>query len=196
MQILIHILQETLIALVLLLPVFALLNRRRFHNTLRTGVYLVLALYLCAVYVVVGLPDIGYWRYRPNINLEPFRYMFSDLRSTVPNVYLFLPLGFFLPMLWRDFRSLPKTVFVGFLTSLTIELLQIFTFRATDVNDLMTNTLGTLLGWCIGRLTLQFAFQDFPDRSRKDIILVFALPFAVMFFLHPLFSALIFSFIK
>lgn len=196
MQILIHIVQETLIALVLLLPVFVLLNRRRFHNTLRTGVYLILALYLCAVYVVVGLPDIGYWRYRPNINLEPFRYMFSDLRSTVPNVYLFLPLGFFLPILWQDFRSLPKTVFVGFLTSLTIELLQIFTFRATDVNDLMTNTLGTLLGWCIGRLTLHFAFQDFPDRSRKDIPLVFALPFAVMFFFHPLLSTLIFSFIK
>ena len=196
MQILIHTAQEALIALLLLLPVFTLLNRYRIHNGPRTGMYLAFAAYLCAVYVVVGLPDICYYRFSPNINLEPFLYMFSDKRSTPLNVVLFLPLGFLLPILWADFRSVWKTVFVGLLTSLTIELLQIFTFRATDVNDLMTNTLGTLLGFCFGRLVQRFALPGFPEKSRQDIPLVFAVPFVIMFFLHPPFSALIYRLIK
>ena len=89
MQIITRTAAEALIALLLLVPIFELLNRRRFHNDQRTGAYLVFAAYLCAIYVVVGLPDIGYFRFRPNINLKPFQYMFSDLRSTVPNVFLF-----------------------------------------------------------------------------------------------------------
>ena len=196
MQIITRTAAEALIALLLLVPIFELLNRRRFHNDQRTGAYLVFAAYLCAIYVVVGLPDIGYFRFRPNINLKPFQYMFSDLRSTVPNVFLFLPLGCFLPILWADFRSAWKTVFVGFLTSLTIELLQIFTFRATDVNDLMTNTLGTLLGYGFGRTIQHFFAPDFPEKDRTHISLVFGTAFAVMFFLHPPFSALIYRLLK
>ena len=196
MQIIIHTAAEALIALLLLVPIFKLLNRRRFHNDRQTGAYLVFAAYLCAIYVVVGLPDIGYFRFRPNINLKPFQYMFSDLRSTVPNVFLFLPLGCFLPILWTDFRSVWKVVFVGFLTSLTIELLQIFTYRATDVNDLMTNTLGTLLGYGFGRILQHFCAPDFPEKERTHISLVFGTAFAVMFFLHPPFSALIYRLLK
>ena len=63
---------SALFAFLLLLPIFALLNRYRFHNFIRTAVYLILATYLCAVYAVVGLPDIAYYRFSPNINLEPF----------------------------------------------------------------------------------------------------------------------------
>lgn len=184
--------REAMVAFLLLLPIFALLNRYRFHNFIRTAVYLILATYLCAVYAVVGLPDIAYYRFSPNINLEPFLYMFSDMGSTLLNVVLFLPLGFLLPLLWVDFRSVWKTLLVGFLTSLTVELLQIFTYRATDVNDLMTNTLGTLLGYCFGWAVQHFLFPDFPETGRKNILLVFSVAFAVMFFLHPAFSAMIY----
>lgn len=49
---------------------------------------------------------------------------------------------------------------LGFGLSLTIELAQLFTqYRATDVDDLITNTVGTLLGYLCFRLI---------HRAKKD----------------------------
>ena len=48
-----------------------------------------------------------------------------------------------------------KMVLLGFLTSLSIEVLQIFTFRATDVDDLITNVTGTIIGYFISRVIIK-----------------------------------------
>lgn len=186
-----YISQEALIAFLLLLPIFRVMNSKHFHDGRLSAFYLVFATYLSAIYAVVGLPDILYFRFGLNVNLEPFLYMFSDLKNTVLNVILFFPLGVFLPLLWQDFRSPWKSILVGFLTSLTVELLQIFTYRATDVNDLITNTAGTLIGFCFGWLLCRILSIPAPG-SRRDIPLVFGTAFGVMFFLHPVFSGLIY----
>ncbi len=172
-------------AAVLLLPIFCLLRNSAFHSWKKTIWYFFLALYLCAVYVVVGLPDIRYIRLDFNINLRPFAYMFSAYKSTLLNVLLFVPLGFFLTVLWTRFGKIWYTILFGFLTSLTIELLQIFTYRATDVNDLMTNTFGTLVGWCVGRLALRLIPGLNPEENTQNVFAVCAISFGVMFFLHP-----------
>lgn len=172
-------------AAILLLPIFCLLYKFCFHSVKKTIWYFFLALYLCAVYVVVGLPDIRYIRLDFNINLRPFAYMFSAYKTTLLNVLLFMPLGFFLPVLWKRFRKAGWTVLFGFCTSLAIELLQIFTYRATDVNDLMTNTFGTLVGWWIGRLALRLIPGLTPEADTQNVFAVCAISFGVMFFLHP-----------
>ena len=140
---------EAGIASILLIPAFAVLNKRCFHDRNRTILYLVFALYLAAIDAVVGLPNIQFIRFEPNINLKPFQYMFSDYENSFLNVLLFMPLGFFLPVLWQRFRKLRWTVLFGFCTSLLIETLQLFTFRATDVDDLILNTMGVVLGYCM-----------------------------------------------
>lgn len=172
-------------AAILLLPVFCLLNKHCFHNKRKTVWYFFLALYLCAVYVVVGLPDIRYVRLDFNINLKPFAYMFSAYKSSLLNVALFVPLGFFLTVLWKRFGKVWWTVLFGFFTSLTIELLQIFTYRATDVNDLITNTLGTLVGWLFGCLALRLIPELKPEDDIQTVFAICAISFGVMFFLHP-----------
>lgn len=42
-----------------------------------------------------------------------------------------------------------KTVSIGFLFSLFIEAAQLFSFRATDIDDLLMNTMGTWLGYLL-----------------------------------------------
>ncbi|MDO4287220.1 MAG: VanZ family protein [Eubacteriales bacterium] len=64
------------------------------------------------------------------------------------NVLLFIPLGVMLPLLWNNCGFL-QTVGTGFLLSGLIELSQLFNFRATDINDLLMNTIGVLLGYVI-----------------------------------------------
>lgn len=52
------------------------------------------------------------------------------------------------------------TFLVGLLFSLLIEIGQIFTmYRQTDVNDLLMNTLGVMIGWVIGKYILKWRIQ-------------------------------------
>ena len=176
---------DAAISAIILIPLFWYMNKRYFHDLKRTACYLVFAVYLSGMFAVVGLPDIRYIRFDPHFNFVPFLYMFSDLGNSLLNVLLFVPLGFFLPLFWKRFQKLWSTVLFGFCISLLIEVLQIFTLRASDINDLMTNTLGTLIGWCIARITLRFVPAIVPGKRIKEVYVVCATAFAVMFFLQP-----------
>ena len=187
---------EAGIAAVILIPVFWILNRYRFRNPRRAVCYLVMSLYLAAVDAVVGLPSLLYIRFDRNINLVPFAYMFSDYRNSLLNVLLFVPLGFFLPVLWKRFRSFFWTALFGLGFSLAIELLQLLTFRATDVNDLMTNTAGTILGWCLGWLVLKLFPSIRPSWKTRELAVVFGVTFGVMFLAQPFLSEVVWQLVR
>lgn len=116
---------EAGVAAVILVPLFLVVNRIYFHDLGRTVGYLIFAIYLACVDAVVGLPCITYIRLDFNYNFVPFLHMFSDYRSSLLNVLLFVPLGFFLPLFWKKFSAFGYTLLFGFCTSLLIELLQI-----------------------------------------------------------------------
>ena len=66
------------------------------------------------------------------------------------NVGLFLPSGILFPALYRRLDGFWKVLATGALLSLCIEVLQLpFSVRATDVNDLILNTLGIAIGYGI-----------------------------------------------
>ena len=78
------------------------------------------------------------------------------------NIALFLPLGFLLPFLGKVFQSWPTPV-LGFGVSLAIETAQYILGRGMfDVDDLFTNALGTLLGFCLAMPLLRL----FPGRGK------------------------------
>jgi len=182
---------EALVASIFLLPLFWHLNQVRFQSRKTACLYFLLAFYLCGVYAVAGLPNITYIRFRPNINLKPFLYMFSAYSTSFLNVLLFVPLGFFLTILWKRFRNPGWNLMMGLGISVTVETLQIFTFRATDINDLMTNTLGTFLGWLLGRILIRIWPDVGYENPEKDLTVVISSVMLVMFFCHPLLSSLI-----
>ena len=111
------------------------------------------------------------------------------MKNCILNVALFVPLGFFLPLLWQRFRSLISSAVFGLGLSLAIELLQMLTFRATDVNDLITNVAGTSLGFMLAKLFT----KRFPavGKGHWDVYLLSILSFGIMFFVHPFLSPLI-----
>lgn len=183
---------DAAIAAVMFVPLFFYLNRRYFHCIRKTSWYFLLAVYLSGVYAIVGLPDICYIRLDLNYNIIPFAYMFSDYKNSLLNVLLFVPFGFFLPVFGKRYTNLLWTVLFGFCFSLAIELMQIFTLRATDINDLITNTFGTFIGWCIGRFFIHVC-PGYPLEERSfHIRLTFLVSFAIMFFLHPVVSRIVF----
>lgn len=182
---------DAAIAAVIMAPIFWILDRNVFHNKKRSFLYYLFAIYLSGIYSAVGLPDIRYIRYNPHFNFTPFAYMFSDATSSFLNVLLFAPMGFFLPYLWKEFRVIWKTFLFGFSVSVFIEILQIFTLRATDINDLLTNSLGTLIGWIIAQIFLCICKTTPPEGQTRDIFKICCITVAVMFFLHPYFPAIL-----
>ena len=178
--------QEACTAAMILIPVFLLLNHFRIHSIKTSLLYLVFSVYLAGVYAVVGLPNVAYIRFEPNFNFIPFAGMLSSLSDTLLNVVLFVPFGLFLFLFWKDMQYILTVVSFAFCTSLAIEFLQIFTFRASDVNDLITNTAGALVGYCLGFLIAK-AFPNLPLRCRlSDLPLVMGISTAVMFFFQPM----------
>ena len=94
-----------------------------------------------------SLHDIAAFFGNRSINLIPFYYSSpSDfhLRETVLNCLVFAPFSLLLCMLGADFK---KAVLTAFCVSAAFELSQlIFALGACDLSDLITNTLGGILG--------------------------------------------------
>ena len=67
------------------------------------------------------------------------------------NIGMFLPIGFFPVLLWRQ-GNLRRSTIVGILTSLAIETSQLFIDRGTDLDDLILNTVGAITGYFLYRL--------------------------------------------
>lgn len=174
-------------AIVFFIPLYLILNRTTIHNGKKTILYLFFSLYLAAVYELVGMPNVTYIRFEINLNLIPFLGFFQGMRSSLLNILLFVPLGMGLPVLWEKYRSVKHTVCFGFGLSLVIELLQMLTYRATDVNDLMTNTLGAFLGWLLGDCALKKipGLEKLTGSKSGELYLVCTITAVVMFFAQP-----------
>ncbi len=110
------------------------------------------------------------------------------------NIILFIPLGFFLPILYKKYRNFKEVTKVGFLTSLFIEIMQLFSHRATDIDDLITNTLGTIIGYLIFKIFVKNKV-DIKKESKYELPIIMSIAFATMFLIRPFFADIIWSFI-
>lgn len=108
-----------------------------------------------------------YWK--DSVNLVPFRtvrlYLESDLgrvawQNLIGNALLLLPLGALGPLAWRKLDGWGRIVGAGLAISLGIETLQfakrffdvLGTTRSVDVDDVLLNTAGALVGYAGLRL--------------------------------------------
>ena len=177
---------EILISVLLLIPVFAVLHIKRFHSIKQTVLYFIFAAYLSAVYLFVGMPTLQFMRFELSLTLMPFLPMIADFKNTLLNIVLFVPLGILLPFLWKKYGTLKATSLFGFRLSLSIELLQILTYRATDINDLIANTLGTVLGYLLFSITSGIvpSMTKFAGKKNDAPFIILSV-LVVMFFIQP-----------
>lgn len=110
------------------------------------------------------------------INFIPFVGMLDILRegdtfyivvNLLGNLVMFLPLGFLLPLLCPRLRRFWKVSLWGLGTSLLIECSQLFLSRGTDMDDLILNTAGAMLGYVFFLLLCRL-FPSFPGKVTKD----------------------------
>jgi glycopeptide antibiotics resistance protein len=90
------------------------------------------------------------------INLVPLIHLFDydSVRDIIWNVIgnaaMFIPSGIVLPIVYAKLDRFSKVILSGALISLCTEILQLpFPARATDIDDLILNTLGVAVGYGI-----------------------------------------------
>jgi glycopeptide antibiotics resistance protein len=93
---------------------------------------------------------------RDHVNFQLFEifriYQLSD-KQVIGNFIMLLPLGIYLPLLYKRLSAFIPVFFVCLFTSVFIELLQLVTsFRSVDVDDVLLNTSGACVGYLLYRL--------------------------------------------
>ncbi len=84
-----------------------------------------------------------FWKYRKELGVHSFH-------NLAGNILGFVPAGFFVPILWKNKRGFLFTVCITFQMSLLVEVLQlVFRVGSFDVDDLILNTLGGMLGYLL-----------------------------------------------
>jgi glycopeptide antibiotics resistance protein len=72
------------------------------------------------------------------------------IHNTLGNILIFLPLGFFLPLLLRRYGKLSKLIVDSMILSFAIETLQYgLRIGQFDVDDILLNTFGSVLGFLL-----------------------------------------------
>ena len=129
-------------------------------------VYIFMVLTLTGYFILFREVSSHDWRHKmivridrkDHVNLQLFK-MFKIYKvwskQIVGNFIMLLPLGIFLPLLYKRISNFFLVLVVSFLVSTTIELLQLVTsFRSADVDDIFLNTLGACTGFIIYQLIL------------------------------------------
>lgn len=93
------------------------------------------------------------------INIIPFAS--EGLMTYILNIIMFMPLGFLLPLLWEKMRDIKNVILTSFCFSLSLEVTQLFNRRNSDIDDLIMNVLGAIIGFII--------YQIFKKVFRKKI---------------------------
>ena len=90
------------------------------------------------------------------VNFVPFKTIRNYLKYSTDadnvlvnlggNVLMFVPWGLGLPLLWRKFQSFGKVMFTSLMLPIFIEFCQLFIGRSVDVDDVILNFAGGVLG--------------------------------------------------
>lgn len=90
-------------------------------------------------------------------NLIPFVWVKSTytmgfhnmVKQLLLNIGMFVPFGFFLPFAVKRMRKWNRTFLTSMMFSFAIEFVQYFIGRSADVDDLIMNTLGGVVGYVL-----------------------------------------------
>lgn len=139
--------------------------QKRHYGLPKESAFFLLFLYCCLLIMLVspaafrgGWPVLDNWQvyFSPQyINLTPFqtihRYTFGSdafYINILGNILLFIPVGLYATALLDKPRWWKVILAIAFFST-TIELTQLLSFRVTDIDDVLLNTLGGWVGYLI-----------------------------------------------
>ncbi|SHG41542.1 VanZ family protein [Ornithinibacillus halophilus] len=159
-----------IVSYIIYIPVRILyLSKTGSYKLFKEIVYLLLIAYAESLLYLTIFPSPGQTADGVSINLIPFetinRYIAFDGDVAIPminlvgNIVVFIPIGIFAVLLYSSIK-LRHVILIGFTCTLFIEFSQLILSslgllaRSFDVDDLLLNTIGVVLGYILIKLLI------------------------------------------
>ena len=109
-------------------------------------------IYLLILFFIVTYPvnEYGYNNY--NLFRELLRYKIGSngfINNIIGNILLFIPFGMFLRYYFK--LKVISLILITILYSLSIEITQILINRVFDIDDIILNLIGSIIGYCFSK---------------------------------------------
>ncbi len=164
---------EFLSAFLPFMIVLFILDRKRNVSISKTSymILLIFSVYIIAVYHFTGagtLQELHTFQLKINrfeLNLIPFSNEI-DIIGYLLNILLLIPFGILVPFLWGKMNNFCYIAETGLLFSFFIECSQLLNNRSTDIDDLIMNTIGAVIGLMFYRIFDKLTKSNY---QRKDI---------------------------
>lgn len=114
---------------------------------------------------------------------EIFRYSLNSklfYRNVIGNIIIFLPFGFLTSYYCKLEKRWYVSLLITFITSFTIEIIQMGIGRSFDVDDILLNVLGGIVGYII-YLIANKGFKRYSDKFKNNLLLNILCIIAILF---------------
>ena len=165
----------TLISVVLITTrlVYLISNHKKV-NISKELISLCFIIYIMLLFELVTTTDFESY----SNNFIPFKEMMryslkSKLfyRNVIGNIVLFVPYGYFVSY-YCKLNKMYLCFIITFITSLSIELIQMGIGRSFDIDDIILNVIGGIIGYVIYKL-MDKLFAKYSDKYRNNLLLNF-----------------------
>ena len=148
-------------------------------------IYLLAVIYLLCLFHVVTFQDINYG----TSNFIPFKEIFrydigshKFFRNVIGNIMLFIPFGFLSSYLLKN-RKFSVVTILTLIASLTIETVQYYIGRVFDIDDIILNLVGGIVGFLIyvGLDAIKNKIKLFKNDTILDILIIIILVLVMLY---------------
>lgn len=144
-------------------------QNKRFLTKILLVIYVIILTWIIVFKMQFNMKYLPYIR---SINLVPFAESVIVngkiyLKEIFYNLIVFIPVGIYIAILWED-KKIYKKILPILLLTLTYESLQyILHIGASDITDILMNTLGGILGIAI----INFLYKIFKNNDKVNKVL-------------------------
>lgn len=152
--------------------------------------FILSAIFICYMVVVLGATMFSRFGYGQGVASFHLFYSYKEAwnsfsktewRNIILNICMFMPLGFLLPLLSDKFKSWWKTYLAGFVTTLSIELLQLITHRGIfELDDILNNLWGAMIGYGLIIIVLDIFAKKDKRKSNIWMKLSYQVPLLIL----------------
>ena len=174
-----------ILVIVCSLRITYLLTRKKKFQLHKELIYLIAIVYLLCLFHVVTFQDTNYGVSNFIPFKEIFRYSIGSekfFKNVMGNIMLFIPYGF-LASYFLDNKKLSIMTILTIIASLTIETVQYYIGRVFDIDDIILNLLGGIIGFLIfvGLDAIRNKIKIFRNDTVLDILIIIVLTLLIIY---------------
>ncbi len=141
--------------------------------------------YMCTILKVTGIIGRDFFFDFSIKNLSglfTIPFVGSSIMMIILNTMLFVPYGILVSFVFANCKlNWKKALMIGFFSSLCIELFQAFTGRLCEIDDLIMNTCGFLIGFLLMQSFKKIISKELREKGIKQLLLTMIIAAVAIF---------------